>query len=438
MPFKHKGSHLTASERGEIEGLLKAKHTIRYIAQMLHCSPSTISREIKNHAITIFTKKCDCIHFRECTNHHVCNPTASNRCRKDCRNCPHAKKKCPDYAKAYCEDQLNSKLPVCNFCLHRRGCNYEHKIYDAQKAQAEADNTLRECRSGYDLTITELKKIDKVVTPLINKGQSVYHILQEHGDELGISESTLRRMINDCALDARRIDLRDAVKRKPRRKRTDNSYKTMVVIKEGRLYSDYLNYIKKHDVSVVEMDCVEGTKEDKAAIMTLHFCTSHMQLAIMLNEQTATEVVSALDRIEESLGKEVFAECFPLILTDNGHEFADIAGMERSVFGGQRTHIFFCEPNRSDEKGSCENNHKYIRYIIPKGTSVENLTQADMSAVMDNINSYKRKSLHGKTPYQLGRALLPEDFFLLLGLTDIPADDVLLTPELLKKLHSSK
>ncbi|MCR5249968.1 MAG: IS30 family transposase [Lachnospiraceae bacterium] len=438
MPFKPKGRHLTASERGEIEGLLKAKHTIRYIAQVLHCSPSTISREIRNHAVTVKPKMCDCIHVRNCTNHRVCNPSATNQCKKLCRTCPHAMKKCPDYAKAYCDELIESKLPVCNFCCHRRGCHYEHKIYDAKRAQAEADNMLHECRSGYDLTAGQLERIDAVVTPLINRGQSIYHILQEHGEELGVSESTLRRMINDCVLDARRIDLRDAVRRKPRRKRKDNNYKTMKTIKEGHLYSDFLKYIRLHDVAVVQMDTVEGIRSDKAAILTLHFCVAHIQLGLMLNEQSSAEVVSALDRVEQALGTELFTECFPVILTDNGHEFADIDGMERSINGGQRTRIFFCEPNRSDEKGSCENNHKYIRYIIPKGSSLEKLTQTDISCVMDHVNSFARKSLHGRTPYQVGRALLPEDLFTLLGLTEIPADDVMLTPELFKKLHPSK
>ena len=41
--------------------------------------------------------------------------------------------------------------------------------------------------------------------------------------------------------------------------------------------------------------------------------------------------------------------------------------MERSIYGGNRCKIFFCDPNRSDSKGSCENNHRMIRYVIPKG-----------------------------------------------------------------------
>ncbi len=105
--------------------------------------------------------------------------------------------------------------------------------------------------------------------------------------------------------------------------------------------------------------------------------------------------------------------------------------MERSLYGGKRTQIFFCEPNRSDEKGSCENNHKFIRYVIPKGTNMDPYNQMQISIMMNHINSYCRESLFGKCPYDMAMAVMPEDFFTLLGLEKIPADEVLLRPSLI-------
>ena len=128
---------------------------------------------------------------------------------------------------------------------------------------------------------------------------------------------------------------------------------------------------------------------------------------------------------------------FSLILTDNGHEFTDILGMERSIFGGKRTKIFFCEPNRSDEKGNCENNHKYIRYIIPKGYSLEPYSQMDISIMMNHINSFKRKSIYGRSPYEMAMAVLPSDFFILLGLEIISPEKVILTPSLLSQKQTA-
>ncbi|MDE6064433.1 MAG: hypothetical protein K2G20_07615 [Lachnospiraceae bacterium] len=74
-----------------------------------------------------------------------------------------------------------------------------------------------------------------------------------------------------------------------------------------------------------------------------------MQL-LFIDEHTSS-VVGILDIIEKTLGREQFASCFPLILTDNGHEFSDIEGMERSIYSGQRTCVFFCEPTFRPESG---------------------------------------------------------------------------------------
>lgn len=407
MPKRTNGKHLTAGNRDTLDVLLRKKHSIRYIANALDCSPSTISREIKNHAVKKTPKTCDCVHFRDCGIKDLCNKGGS--CRKLCRTCQFAKKRCPEYSPAYCEDALENRTGVCNFCEKRsRNCGYEKYIYDPELAQTEADKNLHDSRKGRNITDEHMEKIDRIASPLIKNGQSVYHIIQNHGRELGISESTLRRMVNDCELEARRIDLRDAVKRKPRRKRASGGYKTMKVIKEGREYKDFLRYIAETESSYVEMDCVEGKKDEPEALLTLHFPLPHLQIAVIMDTQASANVVKALDMLEIQMGDELFVECFPVILTDNGHEFSDIDGMERSVSGGQRTKIFFCEPNRSDEKGACENNHKYIRYVIPKGTSLHSYSQADICLMMDHINSFARKSLNGKTPYQAGKIFLPE------------------------------
>jgi transposase len=157
-----------------------------------------------------------------------------------------------------------------------------------------------------------------------------------------------------------------------------------------------------------------------------------MQLIFRLKEHTSKCVTDLFDSLEKKLGKELFAMCFPLILTDNGHEFSNIDGMEKSIYGGKRTNIFFCEPNRSDQKGQCENNHKLIRTILPKGTSFSRLTNKDTLLVTNHINSYVRKSLFGKSPFETAMNALPAEFFTKLKLKRINESDVNLTPKLLK------
>lgn len=159
-----------------------------------------------------------------------------------------------------------------------------------------------------------------------------------------------------------------------------------------------------------------------------------MQIAQYLDCHDPMNVVDAMDRIETCLGTDLFRQAFPVILTDNGQEFSDIEGMERSCLdpNRRRTRIFFCEPNRSDQKGSCENNHKLIRDVLPKGTSLIPFIQSDITLMMNHINSYRRKKSYGFCAYDLAMQALPEEFFDRMGLYKVPDDKVLLKPKLLK------
>lgn len=97
-----------------------------------------------------------------------------------------------------------------------------------------------------------------------------------------------------------------------------------------------------------------------------------------------------------------------------------------------RTRIYYCDPNRSDQKGALEKNHEYIRYVLPKGTSFENITEETTLLLLNHINSEKRDSLNGHSPYEVSRILLDNRLHKALGLIEIPADEVTLIPALVK------
>jgi IS30 family transposase len=80
-----------------------------------------------------------------------------------------------------------------------------------------------------------------------------------------------------------------------------------------------------------------------------------------------------------------------------------------------------------------EKNHEYIRYVIPKGESLDSYTQADAIKLMNHINSEARDSLNSCTPFRLSQLLLNNKIHKLLKLKEIPADEVSLKPSLLKK-----
>ena len=421
--------HLTHEQRVLIEDRLNHKISIRKIAEELEKSSSTILREIRNHSTFISTVDNDCKYRRNCDLKHLCG---DKTCKNHCFTCKiRCTKNCAHYEKATCP-KLDVTPYVCNSCKYANAfCMYDRNIYKSTEAQKEYKELLTDTRSGFDLSEQELETINNLASPLIINGLSPYHIKQTYPDEINVSEATLRRMIDRNALDAKNIDLRDKVKRKPRK---HSDIPSLSTAKVGHFYGDYIKYIEEHDVCITEMDCVEGKRDENAALLTLTIPSLSLQLAFIMDFQNSECVVDALNRVEIALGADLFSQVFPLILTDNESEFADIHGMETScITGNKRTMIFFCEPNRSDEKGSCENHHKMIRYIIPKGNSLEPYVQSDISLMMNHINSYKRKALYGKSAFDLARAVLPEDFFTLLGLEEISPEKIVLRPSLIAK-----
>lgn len=97
-----------------------------------------------------------------------------------------------------------------------------------------------------------------------------------------------------------------------------------------------------------------------------------------------------------------------------------------------KMNLFYCDPAKSYQKAEIENNHTFIRRILPKGTSFDNLTQEDVNLVMDHINSTPREELNGHTPYELACLLIGSDIINRFS-KPIERNEVILKSSLLKK-----
>ena len=158
-------------------------------------------------------------------------------------------------------------------------------------------------------------------------------------------------------------------------------------------------------------------------------------LAFLLKQKDTVNVLKVFDYVESILGNDLFEKTFPIILPDNGTEFSNPLSLEFNQEGICRTRIFYCNPEASYQKGSIEKNHEYIRYVIPKGVSMDDYTQQDITKLINHINSTARDSLNGHTPYELAKILLHKDVLKKLNLIEIPAHEIQLKPSLLKKNH---
>ena len=173
--------------------------------------------------------------------------------------------------------------------------------------------------------------------------------------------------------------------------------------------------------------------ETRAVFIQFLVVKYRTMLAFIRDNNTAKSVTQIFDWLYEQLGHEVFTSLFQVILTDRGSEFTNPLAIEFNKGNGRRTHIFYCDPQRSDQKGGCEVTHEMIRRVLPKKTSFDNLTQDDINLMMSHINSYNRKKLNNQSAHQLFSFINGGDILDKLGIKSIPANEINLTPLLLKK-----
>ena len=383
---KHK--HLTLSDRNDIQLGLERGETFKAIGQLILKDPTTVSKEVKRNK-----------QIRDSTSNNI---------------------PCP----------LLDKAPfVCNGCSKRRqNCGYQKIFYLAKQAQKQYEQTLVEAREGTPLNSQTFWDMDKVISDGVKKGQHIYHILKTHN--LDVSSSTVYRHIRKGYLSIAPIDLTRAVKFKERR--TSNLPSIPKEAKKGRSYVDFQNYLALNQLnSWLEMDTVMGRTGGKVLLtFNLSFC--NFIFARLLENKTALEVTKHLYDIKNTLHEadKDFFQLFPVILTDNGGEFARVNDIEMDIRGEIK--LFFCDPNRSDQKGRIEKNHTLIRDILPKGTSFDNLTQEDINLVCSHVNSVKRAALNGKSAYELFAFTYGEEIPKLLGISKIPAEDVCQSSKLLQ------
>lgn len=383
---KHK--HLTLSDRMDIQTGIEDRKTFKEIGLFIQKDPTTVSKEVKRNK---FIKE-----------------KAVN-----CSDCPMLK-----------------KAPyVCNACPKKRlNCGYKKIFYYAKRAQRNYETLLVQAREGTPLNQAEFWEMDKVVSKGVKKGQHIYHIMATN--DLKVSKSTVYRHLNKGYLSVSPIDLPRAVKFKKRNKATLPPIPRAE--KEGRRYEDFLSYLEDNDVSSwLEMDTVLGRPGGKVLLtFNLSFC--NFIFARLLENKTAAEVARHIQSIKKAFNsaEKEFSDTFPVILTDNGGEFARINDIE--IDYNSQSQLFFCDPNRSDQKGRIEKNHTLIRDILPKGSFFDNLSQEDINLVCSHVNSIKRASLNGKTAYELFTFTYGKEIAQLLGIQEIPATEVIQSPKLLK------
>lgn len=145
-----------------------------------------------------------------------------------------------------------------------------------------------------------------------------------------------------------------------------------------------------------EIDTVKGKGSKDCIVTIVERKTGLVQIGKLLNSTTAQLNKRTIKLINR------FSDCYKTITADNGTEFHQYSKIEEQT----DVKFYFANPYHSWERGTNENTNGLIRQYLPKGTSMENLTQCQCDHIAHQLNTRPRERLNFKTPLELFNAYL--------------------------------
>lgn len=420
--------HLTYRERGIIENCLNQGYKLFEIANTLNRDPRGIKNEIynKRQVSDKSAKGNVCGRFDTCKKVRLCDSCNYG----GCKYCKH--RNCNTFCKDFIslpECKITSRYPyVCNGCDKLRTCKNIKVFYKAHIAQEIYEDNVSSFKKGVKKTNKEIKDLDYHLSQGIRNGLSVSVIIAKNS--LNISPSTAYKYINDKVLTVRNIDLKRKVRYKAKPTPADRRKRKLYNHLISRTLEDYMVYISEHpECNIWQMDTIMGKHSESECVLSLLYTRSNLQLFFKLNSKSIDEVNRIFDSIKGHLGDEIFKETFEAIVTDNGNEFYDPISIETNKDTGEKLiSVFYCHPNRSDQKAKCEKNHEHFREFIAKGKSLTPYTNKDMDYISLMVNNYSRGLFKFKSPLEVSKIFLNEKVFELNNLKEIPISKVILKP----------
>lgn len=378
-----KRKRLNHDDRANILSYLILGYTIPQIAELMKWAPSTIYREINRN----LQKKLK-----------------------------HRKRKCR---------LLSKKYYVCNQCPKHPTCQHGKIYYNLRMAIDDAHQKKHASHMGPRATEEQIRLVDKRIREGTQKGQSLEYIYHFSEDIHFVSCLTIRRWIENGILSTKRAQLRRA-RRYAKKYRNENRGKrpdlTTNTLKLNRTYTDFLEYTEgRDDIILIELDSVEGTMKSKSTLLTMMFVSCGFQVGRKYDKETASESVLAhVTEVMRAILPHV-GEKEVILLSDNGKEFSILPLVEKE---DKRISVFFTNPYKATDKPHCERNHEYFRYVCPKARSFDSWTQEEINVIFSNINSYARKELNWKRPYDLFIEPFAKEVAKALGINEIASKDV--------------
>ncbi len=279
------------------------------------------------------------------------------------------------------------------FYMHRNTDWTETKKYSADKAQYSAD--VNATAKGAPLKIGKDREFARFVEDMILKGYSPAAILGY------IKENNLQFKTKVCRVTLysyidKGLFLRVSNKNLLRKGKRKNTHKKVRPIKllpkmDHSIEKRPKEILQRNSFGHWELDTVVGTQKKGETILALTERLTRMEFIFKSRDKSAASTVTMLNRLERRVGSRNFQRIFKTITCDNGTEFSNTIGMEFSPYTRkQRTHVYYCHPYCSSERGTNENQNGFIRRFVPKGVSIRQFSDERLREIQDFINEYPR------------------------------------------------
>lgn len=141
-----------------------------------------------------------------------------------------------------------------------------------------------------------------------------------------------------------------------------------------------------------EGDLIFAHGSQTTAIVVLVEKKTRFALLAKVNQKTTQEVTDSMIKKLSKLPKEARKSA----TFDNGSEFSAHSRLRDEL--GMQT--FFCHPHSPWEKGQVESTNAILRRYVPRGSSIQKLSDDNIEEIERRLNSLPRKCLGFKTPME--------------------------------------
>lgn len=283
-----------------------------------------------------------------------------------------------------------------------------YKTYSAVAGQQVHDE--RATNKGPALKIGNDHELAVYLENSIKEGNSPYAALQNIKNnnlkfKTSICVKTFYKYIDDGLFLG--ISNKDLLVKKNGKKRDYHKIGQAITNTKGTSIADRpIEIDERKEFGHWEMDTVVGKQGTKTVLLVLSERLTRQELIFSIKSKSQSEVIRIINRLERTHGCG-FRQMFKSITTDNGCEFLNFEGIEKSLYNAKkRTKMYYAHPYSSWERGTNENINKMIRRFIPKGVDISAFNHKDIKRIECWINNYPRKILGGLSANMLLKNLI--------------------------------